>query len=201
MCCCLGLFLLVWFFLMGEDLDFFLFFVWFGFFTFLMKSETLKDYPDLLDEVVTLLDGSTVTTLPIPPFSPSSSGALTLISSVLSFLVMSIKGSLVKWIESFLCIFAQYLHKTVVDASRCNYNQNNNIYICSFRFIGISLTMNLRYFPMQRCHYFFLYLSGITVYKSRNVGSQKSVSFHQNNTRRPKYKNSSGQELPLSVSV
>lgn len=68
---------------MREDLEFFLVLVWFGFFTFLMKSETLKDYPDLLDEVVTLLDGSTVTILAIPPFLPSSSGALTLISSLL----------------------------------------------------------------------------------------------------------------------
>lgn len=89
----------------------------------------------------------------------------------------------------------------VVDASRCNYNQNNNIYICSFRFICISLTMNLRYFPMQRCYYFFLYLSGITIYKSHNMGSQISVSFHQNNTGRPKYKNSPGQELPPSVCI
>lgn len=48
-----------------------------------MKSETLMDYLDLLDEVVTLLDGSIVTILPIPRFLPSSSGALTLTSSLL----------------------------------------------------------------------------------------------------------------------
>jgi len=168
-----------------------------------MKSETLLDYLDLLDEVVTLLDGSIFTILPIPSFLPPSSGALTLTSSlfIISFHVNSMFFG--EWIGSF-CLFVQHLHKTVVEASRCNHNQNN-IYICSFRFNGISLPYNemkcLRHFPVQGCYYFFLSLSGITVYKSQIMGSHKNVNCYQNDTRRPKYKNFSGQELPPSVSA